>query len=174
MKIAALHIANTISCSHIGMLAMLMLFTTSCSKNEMLSINEPVRLINVYYDYDNWEILPDYQNGLFNLRDLMLDNPTIVIELSSHTDVRGSVKYNQQLSQERADAVKSWLVKRGVPEHRIVSIGYGEKHIINKCIQGMTCTEEEHTFNRRTEFKIIEGPAEIEVSSKMIFNPNAN
>jgi outer membrane protein OmpA-like peptidoglycan-associated protein len=172
MKRAVLYIGNVQTYSCVVMLIMVML-CTSCLKNELLGINQSVRLENIYFEYDKWEILPEAEKDLFDLKELLVQNPTVVIEISSHTDTRGASKYNQQLSQERADATKHWLVNAGIPEQRIVSIGYGEEKLINNCQQRVNCSEEQHAFNRRTEFKIIEGPQEIEISNS-IFNQNAN
>ena len=87
----------------------------------------------------------------------MSKNPEMKIELSSHTDARGNDAYNEDLSQRRAESAKRWLVSRGIKEDRIVAKGYGEKVLLNKCANGVECTEEEHQENRRTEFKIIAG-----------------
>ena len=126
-------------------------------------INQPIRLNNIYYDFDDDKILPDAEQDLNVLLDLMKKYPDMVIELSSHTDSRGSRTYNQQLSQRRADSAKRWLVARGVAPERIKAVGYGESKILNGCTNGVRCTEEQHRFNRRTEFKIIAGPTEIKI-----------
>jgi hypothetical protein len=91
----------------------------------------------------------------------MTKNPEMKIELSSHTDARGNDAYNEDLSQRRAESAKRWLVSKGIREDRIVAKGYGEKVLLNKCANGVECTEEEHQENRRTEFKIIAGPTSI-------------
>lgn len=87
----------------------------------------------------------------------------MVIELSSHTDAQGNDAYNERLSQRRAQSAKNWLVAKGIRENRIEAVGYGEENILNHCINGIDCTDEEHRVNRRTEFKIISGPTTIEV-----------
>ncbi|MFN7830715.1 MAG: DUF1573 domain-containing protein, partial [Bacteroidota bacterium] len=91
----------------------------------------------------------------------MSKNPEMKIELSSHTDARGNDAYNEDLSQRRAESAKRWLVSKGIKDDRIVAKGYGEKVLLNKCANGVECTEEEHQENRRTEFKIIAGPTSI-------------
>ncbi|MEZ5058171.1 MAG: OmpA family protein [Saprospiraceae bacterium] len=126
-----------------------------------VTINEPIRLNNIYYDFDDDKILPDAENDLNDLKNLMDEYPAIKIELSSHTDAQGKDAYNQELSQRRANSAKAWLVEHGVAEERIVPKGYGETQILNQCVNGVTCTDDEHRFNRRTEFKIIEGPTTI-------------
>ncbi|MEZ4981092.1 MAG: OmpA family protein [Saprospiraceae bacterium] len=127
-----------------------------------VTINEPIRLNNIYYDFDDDKILPDAENDLNDLKNLMDEYPAIKIELSSHTDAQGKDAYNQELSQRRANSAKAWLVEHGVAEERIVPKGYGETQILNQCVNGVTCIlDDRHRFNRRTEFKIIEGPTTI-------------
>ena len=81
--------------------------------------------------------------------------PKMVVEIGSHTDIRGNSKYNKDLSQKRADAVKDFLVGNGIAEQRIIAKGYGESQPIVKCGSEETCTEEDHEWNRRCEFTII-------------------
>lgn len=92
----------------------------------------------------------------------------MVIELSSHTDAQGNDAYNERLSQRRAQSAKNWLVSKGIKENRIEAVGYGERNILNDCINGIDCTDEEHRLNRRTEFKILAGPTTIEVKKSDI------
>ena len=145
------------------------IFFSSCSKHETLNINESVRLDNIYYEYDKRDILSEAEKELNVLRQMMVKYPTLIIELSSHTDARGPSKFNQVLSQNRADAAKLWLVDNGIEGQRIQAVGYGEEQILNNCLPPIQCSDEEHAFNRRTEFKIVEGPAELEIK-KRIFN----
>ena len=132
-----------------------------------ISINEPIRLNNIYYDYDDYKILPDAEKDLEKILDLMIEYPEMVIELSSHTDSRGTKKYNINLSQKRAESAKKWLVENGIDAKRIIAKGYGESMILNRCVDGVQCSEEEHRFNRRTEFKIIAGPKEITIKKQV-------
>ena len=139
-------------------------------ETEIITINQPIRLGNIYYDYDDYKILPDAEQDLEKLLDLMNEYPEMEIELSSHTDSRGTKKYNIKLSQKRAEAAKNWLVDNGIDAKRIRAKGYGESRILNKCVDGVKCTEEEHRFNRRTEFKIIKGPKEITIKKQVFKN----
>lgn len=147
---------------------------------ETVTINEAIRLNNIYYDFDDDKILPDAEKDLGFLLELMKKYPDMVIELSSHTDAQGNDAYNERLSQRRAQSAKNWLVARGISEKRIEAVGYGEKNILNDCINGINCTDAEHRVNRRTEFKIIAGPTTIEVrksdlgdQKKKALTPNA-
>ncbi len=128
-----------------------------------ISRNEPILLKSIYFDFDDDKILPDAEKDLNYLKSLMDQYPDMVIELSSHTDSRGNNEYNKKLSQRRANSTKNWLVDEGVAAARIKAVGYGETKLLNRCKDGVKCTEEEHQLNRRSEFKIIAGPQTIEI-----------
>lgn len=132
------------------------------------TINEPIRLNNIYYDLDKADIKAEAEKDLAYLVELMEQYPDMIIELSSHTDSRSDDNYNQKLSQRRADSAKRWLVNEGVEARRIATKGYGEKVLLNRCKNGVRCSEEEHAINRRTEFKIIAGPQTIEVKKSRL------
>jgi peptidoglycan-associated lipoprotein len=135
---------------------------------KIVTINEPIRLNRIYYDFDDDKILPESEPDLNTLKDLMDQYPTMVIELSSHTDARGNGDYNENLSQRRAESAKRYLTQKGINSSRIQAVGYGESQILNQCTNGESCSEEEHRFNRRTEFKIIAGPTSIEIKKEVI------
>ncbi len=128
-----------------------------------ISLNEPIRMNNIYYDYDDDKILPDAEIDLSQIFEWMTQYPDMVVELSSHTDSRGRDAYNMDLSQRRAESAKAWLVARNIVGERIQARGYGETQILNRCTNAIKCSDEEHRFNRRTEFKIISGPTSIEI-----------
>jgi outer membrane protein OmpA-like peptidoglycan-associated protein len=109
---------------------------------------------NIYYNYNDWHILPAAEITLEKVAKVMQMDPNIVIEISSHTDARGSDGANLELSKKRAQAVVDYLVKRGIDKKRLVAIGYGESRLLNRCGNGVECSEDEHAKNRRTEFKI--------------------
>jgi outer membrane protein OmpA-like peptidoglycan-associated protein len=133
---------------------------------QIVKINEAIRLNNIYYDLDKSDILPESEPDLSYLTDLMTKYPRMIIELSSHTDAQGSDGYNEKLSQRRSESAKQWLIRQGVEEQRIKAVGYGETVILNKCTNGVKCSDEEHMFNRRTEFKIIGGVESIEMKKE--------
>lgn len=134
---------------------------------ETVTINEPIRLNNIYYNFEKWDILPDAEQDLQIILDLMNQYDDMVIELSSHTDSRGTTPYNKNLSQKRAQSAKDWLTQKGIAESRIQAVGYGESKILNKCTNGTRCSDEEHRFNRRTEFKIVAGPQTIQIKREV-------
>jgi peptidoglycan-associated lipoprotein len=109
----------------------------------------------IFFDFDKWDIRPDAYENLNKLVKLLKDNPKVNIELSSHTDCRGTDSYNQKLSERRAKATAKYLTEKGIKSKRIKSKGYGERKLVNKCADGVPCSTEEHQENRRTEFKVI-------------------
>ncbi|WAC40912.1 OmpA family protein [Pedobacter sp. SL55] len=118
-------------------------------------INKPIRIENIYYDFDKSNIRKDAAVELDKLVAIMKENPTIWIELGSHTDSRGKDQYNQWLSQSRANSAVQYIIDRGIDKSRITAKGYGESVPVNKCTNGVKCSEADHQLNRRTEFKII-------------------
>ncbi|WP_443943535.1 OmpA family protein [Pedobacter sp. AW1-32] len=122
---------------------------------EAIEIDKAIRLENIYYDFDKWDIRPDAAAELDKLVKIMTNNPTIWIELGSHTDSRGNDAYNLKLSQKRADAAVVYIISKGINKNRISAKGYGETKLLNRCANGVDCTDNEHQLNRRTEFKIV-------------------
>lgn len=110
---------------------------------------------NIYYDYDKTTLRPESYPVLDSLYSLFAENPTIVVEIGAHTDSRGSNEYNLTLSQGRAASVVTYLISKGIPAARLKAVGYGESNPVNKCVDGVECTEEEYQLNRRTTFKIL-------------------
>ena len=108
----------------------------------------------IYFDLDKWNIRPDAAVDLAKLLDVLEQNPSMKINIRSHTDSRASDKYNDVLSKNRAKSTKDWLVKNGIDASRLMSEGLGEKELINKCADNIECTEAEHQLNRRSEFII--------------------
>ncbi len=110
---------------------------------------------HIYYDLDKAYIRPDAAVELDKIVALMYQNPGIQIELGSHTDSRGSDSYNLELSERRAQAAVDYIRSKGIANNRIVARGYGETQLVNRCGNGVDCSDAEHQENRRTEFKII-------------------
>jgi peptidoglycan-associated lipoprotein len=135
-------------------------------KTQIVKLNEAIRLNNIYYDLDKWNILPDAEEDLDYLTDLMNKYPQMIIELSSHTDAQGADAYNEKLSQRRSESARTWLINQGINGERIKAVGYGESIILNRCRNGVKCSDDEHRLNRRTEFKIIGGVDKIEIKKE--------
>lgn len=122
---------------------------------DQVILEKPIVLENIYYDLDKWFIRPDAALELNRVVQLMQDNPSLQIELSSHTDSRAGDQYNLVLSDKRAKAAVEYLISKGIDANRMRWKGYGESKLINECKNKVVCTEEEHQKNRRTEFKAI-------------------
>lgn len=120
-------------------------------KLDRLVLNKTFILENIYYDLDKFNIRVDAAIELDKLVQIMKDNPTLNIELSSHTDARASDNYNNTLSQKRAESAVNYMISKGIEKERMIAKGYGETQLIIKDAK----TEEEHQRNRRTEFTIL-------------------
>ncbi len=109
----------------------------------------------IYFDLDKSFIRPDAAIELEKVVRIMLKYPKIKIDLGSHTDSRAPDAYNWKLSERRAKSSLDWIISRGINSSRITGKGYGETKLVNKCSNGVHCTETEHQLNRRTEFIIL-------------------
>lgn len=110
---------------------------------------------NIYYDLDKSDLRKESLPNLDSLVNFFKENATLTVEIGSHTDSRATAEYNITLSQARAQSVVNYLISKGVPANKIIAKGYGETKLVNKCADGVECTEEEHQQNRRTTFKIV-------------------
>ncbi|MDP4290353.1 MAG: OmpA family protein [Bacteroidota bacterium] len=140
--------------------------------------DKPIILPDIIYDFDKWDLKPQYQDSLQGLIKTLEENPRLVIELSSHTDSRGGLEYNDQLSQKRAESVVSYLINRGIDPDRLKAKGYGKRvfRTLSQNLEragftfkaGTVLTDDfvnslptkdiqEAAFelNRRTEFKVL-------------------
>jgi peptidoglycan-associated lipoprotein len=123
---------------------------------EKIELQKAIRIENIYYDLDKYDIRSDAAKELDKLIKILKDNPTIVIELGSHTDSRADDDYNMVLSRKRANAAVEYIITEGdIDENRIIARGYGETRLVNKCANGVNCSEAAHQLNRRTEFTIV-------------------
>jgi len=122
---------------------------------EKLSTGKQIALEDLFYDLNKWNIRPDAALILDKLARILTDNPDVRIEIGSHTDSRGTAEANLLLSQRRSESVMAYLIKKGIAPSRLVAKGYGESQLINKCADGVICTEEEHQENRRTVIEIL-------------------
>jgi peptidoglycan-associated lipoprotein len=165
---------------------------------------EPIVLPDILYDLAKWDLKPQYQDSLQGLIITLDENPTLIIELASHTDARDTPERNDILSQRRAQSVVDYVIERGIDADRLVAKGYGERvpRTIAKDMtvdgfffkQGTVLTESyidslpttefkeaAHQLNRRTEFKVISKdfvpkPKNVELSKtvEIQLNPEDN
>ena len=109
----------------------------------------------IYFDYNKSDITKSSSRELFEIVYFLKDNPSAEVELGAYTDSRGGDSFNKRLSQYRADQAVNYIVKKGkISNSRISAGGYGEDKVVNKCVDGTECTEEEHALNRRAEIKV--------------------
>lgn len=165
---------------------------------------EPIVLPDILYDLAKWDLKPQYQDSLQGLIVTLDENPTLVIELASHTDTRDTEERNDILSQRRAQSVVDYVIERGIDPDRLIAKGYGERvpRILTKDMtvagyffkEGTVLTqsfidslpttdykEAAHQLNRRTEFRVISKdfvpkPKNVELSKtvEIQLNPEDN
>jgi outer membrane protein OmpA-like peptidoglycan-associated protein/tetratricopeptide (TPR) repeat protein len=109
----------------------------------------------IYFDLDKSSIRKDASYELAKVMTVMQQYPEMKIAIRSHTDSRQTVKYNEKLSEKRAQSTVAWLVKNGINSVRLIGKGFGESQLVNHCADGVKCSEEEHQANRRSEFIIV-------------------
>lgn len=136
------------------------------TKNMLLAKKpkDPIRIPNIQYEFDKSNILEGSKIAIdTTVFALMEANPELIVEIQSHTDSKGSDKYNEKLSQQRAESVVNYLISKGITADRLKAKGYGESKPIalNENSDGSD-NPEGRAQNRRTDFKII-GVLDVEV-----------
>lgn len=144
----------------------------------LANIMAPVLIDNIFYDFDKATLRPESKTALDDLVKLLNENPNITIELSAHTDYKGSAEYNKRLSQRRAESVVNYLIEHGIAADRLTPVGYGkenpkkirrkvaekypflkENDVLTeefiKTLEDEEQQEECNQLNRRTEFKVL-------------------
>jgi outer membrane protein OmpA-like peptidoglycan-associated protein len=121
------------------------------SQKKLLMLN----IAPIYFDHDESYIREDAIIELNKVIEILQKYPELNIELRAHTDSRADDDYNIKLSERRAKSTVKWLQNNGISSSRIKGKGFGETQLINKCSNGIECTEEEHQLNRRTEFVVV-------------------
>lgn len=104
-------------------------------KVEQLEVGKTFVLRNIYYDFDKCNIRNDASKELDHLVDILKQYKNMTIELSSHTDQRGTDAYNLKLSQCRAESAVDYLIKRGIDKSRLTAVGYGKSRLLQDCSQ---------------------------------------
>lgn len=115
-----------------------------------LVVGNKMILKNIFYDFDRATLSSESISELNRMVSLLSENPSLKIEIASHTDSKGSNEYNNKLSQARAQSVVDYLISKGIAQDRLTAKGYGESQAIAD-----NDTEEGRHMNRRTEFKIL-------------------
>ena len=115
-----------------------------------IEVGAVVRLNNIFFEFGKAELLPESFPELNRTAEFLKNNPSIIIEISGHTDNIGSPEYNQKLSERRAKAVADYIISKGINPNRIIVVGYGMTRPI-----AFNNTEEGRAMNRRVEFKVL-------------------
>ena len=132
---------------------------------QRIGVGEIIKLENIYYDFDKYDIRPDAAVELNRFVKFMNQYEDLVVELRSHTDSRGSDNYNMWLSTKRAESAVNYVISKGIGTDRITFKGFGESLPVNECVNDVPCTEEQHQLNRRTEFMVVKQPKGLKVKS---------
>nr|WP_293165126.1 OmpA family protein [Allomuricauda sp.] len=111
---------------------------------------------NVYFKLNSSYLTSKDKELLDQLVVIMNDEPGLKIRVTAHTDSRGTEKYNQWLSERRAERTVDYVISKGISADRISHEAFGETQLVNECADGVYCTEDKHAKNRRSEFIIIE------------------
>jgi outer membrane protein OmpA-like peptidoglycan-associated protein/tetratricopeptide (TPR) repeat protein len=107
-----------------------------------------------FFDLGKATIKKTSEPQLMKIVDVLNQYPTLKLDIRSHTDSRQSASNNMILSEKRAQSTKNWLIQKGIDGNRLTAKGYGETELVNRCADGVKCTEKEHQQNRRSEFII--------------------
>ena len=111
---------------------------------------------NVYFALNSSVVNTSSKKVLDSLANVLDEIPTLKLKITSHTDSRGTSKYNDWLSQRRVDKTKAYLISKGIAEDKLVTEAYGETMLLNECDDNTYCPEDKHAVNRRSEFVILE------------------
>ncbi len=130
-------------------------FTDSLSLDK-IELNKSIIWPTIHFNKKETELTPKTEAALDSLYAILELNPELQIEISSHTDSRGSFVDNMNISRKRSDEIAMYLINKGIDPPRLISIGYGEAKLLNYCRDGILCLEEDHQINNRVEIKVIE------------------
>ena len=115
-----------------------------------------LQLSTIYFDFNKYNIRKDSEVEVEKVIVAMEKYPSLKIKVNSHTDSRGEDTYNLWLSKKRAESTVNYMIAKGIAKSRLTSEGFGETKLVNKCSNGVACSNAEHELNRRSEFIIIQ------------------
>lgn len=118
--------------------------------------NKINNLGNVYFKLNSSYLTTKDKELLDQLVAIMESEPNVAIKVTAHTDSRGTDQYNQWLSERRAERTVEYVTSKGISEDRISHEAFGETQLVNECEDGVYCTEDKHSKNRRSEFVIVQ------------------
>ena len=128
--------------------------------NEKITVSpKDLFVINrIYYEYNSARLTTEAIRQLQQLAIILNRNQDIAIDVLSHTDSRGNDDYNMKLSEKRAHSTVEYFTSTGIASNRFTATGRGESQLLNECDDGVTCSDPEHSINRRTEIKLRKMP----------------
>jgi outer membrane protein OmpA-like peptidoglycan-associated protein len=110
---------------------------------------------NIYYELGKFTVTYEGEIVLDQVISILQADPSVKLEVISHTDSQGEDASNLSLSQKRAGSVVDYLLSKGIDKNRLKAVGKGESAIRNRCANGVDCSDKEHEYNRRTEFNFV-------------------
>ncbi len=122
--------------------------------NDILLEEKFLERLDVLFDLNESLIKPEFVKSLDRFIKDLKRAPKSTVNIGAHADARGTFEYNMDLSTRRAQAIVEYFVSAGIVRSRIEARGFGEELILNRCSDGVECTDEEHSRNRRAEIKI--------------------
>lgn len=115
-----------------------------------------LQLSTIYFDFDRYNVRADAEIEIQKVIAAMEKYPSLKLKVTSHTDSQGDDAYNLWLSQKRAESSVEYMISKGISKERLKGEGFGETRLVNRCVNGIKCTKQEHQLNRRSEFLILE------------------
>ena len=125
-------------------------FDTLTIELDRIEEGQSIVLQNVYFDFDSYELKQESESEIENAYQMLVDNPSIIVEIAGHTDNIGSVAYNLELSTKRANIIYQELIKKGIEATRITYKGYGQHSP-----KTSNDSDESRQSNRRIEFRVL-------------------
>jgi outer membrane protein OmpA-like peptidoglycan-associated protein len=122
---------------------------------ERIKVSTPVIWKGIAFQKKKWQLTTQSGEALDSLALLLENNPRLVVEIGSYTDSRQSDADNISLTQRRAELVETYLATRGIKKDRMIAKGYGEAKLLNNCVNGILCIEEDHQVNNRIEVTVL-------------------
>jgi outer membrane protein OmpA-like peptidoglycan-associated protein len=116
---------------------------------------ESISLDSILFELNDFRLSGGAQSEIDDIIDIMKKYEEVNLEVAAHTDSRGEASYNSWLSEMRAASTANYLIDKGIPFERINISGYGEEQLLNHCKDGVDCSEEQHSINRRIEFRFL-------------------
>ncbi len=126
------------------------------TNDDKIQAKQVFRLEDVKYDFEVYQVTPEVAKQLDIIADFLTKNENIKVEIGAHTESKGNDKNNLILSRYRAQAAVAYLKKQDIDKSRLSYKGYGEKEILNHCVNDAACSTKEHAYNQRLEMKILE------------------